>query len=423
MPAPSLSVPGDKSLTHRAIYLAALAHGESRLTGALASHDAKATARVVRQLGIRVSPFREGSPLHIRGGSWREPHRVLHCGNSGTTARLGMGALAGHPFRARLTGDRSLRRRPMRRVTEPLEQMGARFEMGRRDGLPLTVFGGSLRSLRWELPVSSAQIKSALLLAGVVAGVDVSLFEPMGRSRDHTERMLRTFGYEVEDVPDGWIHFRAVGRLQPFTTRIPGDISSAAFLIGAVLLSGARDWRIPAVGVNPTRTGVLDVLARMGGIVERERRFEWLGEPVADLIVGPASLRATRITPREIPGLIDEIPLLAVLAARAEGTTVFEEVGELRVKESDRLALLARNLTGLGVTAVAADNTLTVTGTDRPPRGPVRTEGDHRIAMAFAVLGLLPGAAVQVDDLDCAGVSFPGFEHQLQILQTDGMDA
>lgn len=410
-----LPVPGDKSLTHRAIYLAALAPGVSRISGALTSLDARSTARVVRQLGVRMSPLREGSTLQIQGGAWQEPHRVLHCGNSGTTARLGIGALAGHPFRARLTGDRSLRRRPMRRVTEPLERMGARFQL-RHDGLPLTVLGGPLHPLRWELPVSSAQLKSALLLAGVVGRVEVSVREPSGRSRDHTERMLRSFGYQVEDAEEGWIHFRPTGELRPFTARIPGDISSAAFLIGAVTLAGSREWRVPSVGVNPTRTGFLSVLARMGGSVERVGEEEWLGEPVADLRVGPASLRSTQVTPDEIPGLIDEIPMLAVLAARAQGTTTFEEVGELRVKESDRLALIAGNLNTLGVAATAEANTLTVTGTDRPPRGQVRTEGDHRIAMAFAVLGLVKGADVTVDDLDCAAVSFPRFEARLRTL-------
>ncbi|HEX9165933.1 MAG TPA: hypothetical protein VF862_08485, partial [Gemmatimonadales bacterium] len=282
------------------------------------------------------------------------------------------------------------------------------------DGLPLTIRGARLRPLIWELPVSSAQLKGAVLLAGMAAGVAVRVREPAGRSRDHTERMLRAFGFRVTDEPDGWIGFEPTGRLAPFQTDIPGDISSAAFLLGAATLATAGELRLLDVGVNPTRTGVLTVLARMGGQVALENRRESVGEPVADLVVRPARLRATIVRSAEVPGLIDEIPMLAVLAARAEGTTVFEEVGELRVKESDRLALIAGNLRALGVEAVAEGNTLRVTGTDRPPAGRVITAGDHRIAMAFAVLGRIRGAKVRVDDLACAGVSFPGFSDTLR---------
>jgi 3-phosphoshikimate 1-carboxyvinyltransferase len=414
----SFTVPGDKSLSHRALLLAGLAEGTSHIEGILTSLDIRSTARVLRALGVRVGPLRTGQVLQVAGlGRWRQPSRVLDCGNSGTTARLGLGALAGHPIRAQLTGDRSLRRRPMRRVTEPLECMGASIEPRQGDHLPLTIQGGPLRPLRWELPVSSAQLKGALLLAGVVGEVPVALREPAGRSRDHTERLLRSFGYTVEHEPDGWIRFAPTGRLHPFSTRIPGDFSSAAFLLAAVTLAGTHPWRLPRVGVNPTRTGFLSVLGRMGGRVELDRPEEWVGEPVADLVVMPAALQATRILAHEVPGLIDEVPVLAVLAARAEGTTVFEAVGELRVKESDRLALLVRNLTSLGVEAVAEGDTLRVTGTEAPPRGPVVTEGDHRIAMAFAVLGLLPGAAIEVDDLKCAAVSFPGFAERLAHLR------
>lgn len=406
----SFRVPGDKSLTHRALYLGGLARGTSTIRGALTSLDARSTAGVLRAVGVSVAPLRAGAVVGIRGRAWRPPGVTLQCGNSGTTARLGLGLLAGHPFRARLSGDRSLRRRPMRRVTEPLSRMGARFEVAPSDGLPLTITGGKLRSLCWELPVSSAQLKGALLLAGVVGRVPVRVREPAGRSRDHTERMLRSFGYSVRDEPDGWIDLQPDGEIRPFDIRIPGDISSAAFLIGAATLATGGELRLVGVGVNPTRSGILGVLQRMGGRIGVEGRQEWIGEPVADLVVQPASLRATRVTPLEVPGLIDEIPMLAVLASRAEGTTVFEEVGELRVKESDRLALLAANLSALGVPASAEQNTLRVTGTDRPPEGKVVTAGDHRIAMAFSVLGTVPGARVRVDDLACADVSFPGFQ-------------
>jgi 3-phosphoshikimate 1-carboxyvinyltransferase len=257
-------------------------------------------------------------------------------------------------------------------------------------------------------------LKSALLLAGVAGGVGVRVREPAGLSRDHTERMLRAFGYTVADEPDGWIRFEPDGRITPFEMRIPGDISSAAFLVGASTLSQGGELRLHGVGVNPTRIGFLTALQRMGGQVALDRREEWVGEALADLVVRPAHLVGTRVRPREVPGLIDEIPMLAVLASRAEGTTVFEEVGELRVKESDRLALIARNLRALGVDAGSEGDTLTVTGTDRPPVGRVVTEGDHRIAMAFAVLRVVPGARVQVDDLACAEVSFPRFAETLE---------
>jgi 3-phosphoshikimate 1-carboxyvinyltransferase len=412
-----LRVPGDKSVTHRALILAGMARGASRVSGALTSLDARSTARVLRQLGVEVSPMASSRDIVVRGrGRFRKPSEVLHCGNSGTSARLLVGALSAHPFAASLTGDPSLRKRPMRRVTDPLERMGARFTYVNRDGLPLTVRGGNLVSLAYTLPVSSAQLKSALLLAGVAAGVPVSVREPAGRSRDHTERMLRAFGYEVED--DGeWIRFAPTGRVEPAAYTIPGDASSAAFLIGAALLAEGGRLRLRDVDLNPTRTGFLRVLARMGAEVAVEGLHDAGGEPVGDLIAGPAALRATDVAAGEIPGLIDEIPLLSVLASRAEGTTVFREVGELRVKESDRLALLAGNLRAVGARAEARGNTLTVHGGAAPPAGRVVTAGDHRLAMAFAVLGTLPGARVRVDDPDCVAVSYPGFHESLRALR------
>ena len=410
----SVRVPGDKSITHRALLIGALARGTSHLGGALSSFDARSTARVLRQLGAAVSPLRAGSAVSIAGrGRFRRPGRLLDCGNSGTTTRLLLGLLAGHRFAATLTGDGSLRRRPMRRVTVPLSRMGARFTEHGGDGLPLTVRGGRLVPLRYEMPVSSAQIKSALLFAGLAGGVELELREPHGRSRDHTERLLRAFGYRVDET-GGWIRFAPGGRLEPFALQVPGDPSSAAFLIGAAVLAESGELRIAGVGVNPTRTGFLRVLERMGAVVGVEHVTEHFGEPVGDLLVRPARLRSTEILPGEIPGLIDEIPLLAVLAARAEGTTIFRQVGELRVKESDRLGLIAGNLRSVGCAAEVSGEDLWVRGGDEPPRGPVASAGDHRLAMAFAVLGTLPSARVRVDDMACAGVSFPRFAETLR---------
>ena len=434
------TVPGDKSLTHRALFFASLARGESVIHGPLTSLDARSTAKLLRAVGVAVGPLvardsrlASPQPLRVRGRAWHRPAAPLHCGNSGTTVRLGLGLMAGRRFSATFTGDRSLRRRPMRRVWALLEQMGARIRTGGRadgptgsnsDGLPLTITGGKLRAASFQLPASSAQIKGAVLFAGVVGGVPVSLVEPNGLSRDHTERMLLHFGYQVAirrsadpSVRPVSIEFQPSGTITPFEARIPGDISSAAFLLGAALLAESGEILLRDVGVNPTRDGFLCVIARMGAAVTRENPRNWLGEPVADLVARPAMLRATTVKAGEIPGLIDEIPMLAVLASRAEGTTRFEEVGELRVKESNRLVLIAENLTRLGVEAKVEGNDLMVTGTHKPPRGRVVTEADHRIAMAFAVLGTVKGARVSVDDMDCAAVSFPGFEDSLRRLR------
>ena len=412
----SVRVPGDKSITHRVLLLAGLTRGISHVGGALTSLDAQSSARVLRQLGAELSPLRKGTTVTVRGrGRFRRPDNPLFCGNSGTTARLLLGLLAAHPFSATLTGDISLRRRPMRRVTVPLAAMGASFPEQNGDGLPLTIRGGRLRPLRYDMPVSSAQIKSALLLAGMAAEVDVSLREPHGRSRDHTERLLQAFGYSVTQQ-EGWIRFTPGGRLQPFDIQVPGDPSSSAFLVGAAVMAEAGELQVSGVGLNPTRTGFLDVLARMGGKVAVENRSVHFGEPVGDLIVGPARLSGTEVGAHEIPGLIDEIPLLAVLASRAAGTTTFRQVGELRVKESDRLGLIAENLRAVGAEAEVVGDDLIVEGSDRPPRGSVRTAADHRLAMAFAVLGTLDGARIRIDDISCAAVSFPDFPESLRAI-------
>ncbi len=412
--AGSVRVPGDKSITHRVLLLAALTRGTSHIGGALTSLDARSTARVLRQLGAELSPLRPGVPVTVLGvKKFRRPEGPLFCGNSGTTTRLLLGLLSAHRFAATLTGDRSLRRRPMRRVTVPLASMGARFTEGNGDGLPLTVKGERLRPISYEMPVSSAQIKSAILLAGMAGEVDVALREPHGRSRDHTERLLRAFGYRVSE-DDGWIRFLPGGHLEPFDIQVPGDPSSAAFLVGAATLAQAGELMIAAVGINPTRTGFLDVLRRMGVAIQLENRADRFGEPVGDLVVRPASLRGTEVSAGEIPGLIDEIPLLAVLASRASGTTTFRQVGELRVKESDRLGLIAENLRAVGAEAEVSGDDLVVVGSDRVPRGRVRTAADHRLAMAFAVLATVPGARISIDDMACAAVSFPDFPETLK---------
>ncbi|GBD33071.1 MAG: 3-phosphoshikimate 1-carboxyvinyltransferase [Gemmatimonadales bacterium] len=407
--------PGDKSITHRALILAALADGTTVIRGALTALDARSMAGALRRLGVAVSPLREGRVVTVEGRGVRglqRPGVSLHCGNSGTTARFLLGVLAGHPFEARITGDASLRRRPMRRVTVPLSLMGAQFEYQNEDGLPVVVRGARLRPLEYRMPVAAAQVKSALLLAGICGQVPVALEEP-ARSRDHTERLLRSLGAAIQ--MDGLkIRLNPPSRLPAFEIEIPGDFSSAAFLIAAGLLKSRGEIFLDHVGLNPTRTGLLRVLGRMGASVEVLDRGYQMGEPVGDLVVRPSSLVGCEVGPQEVPSLIDELPVLAVLASRAQGESVFRGVGELRVKESDRLSLLARNLRALGVEAEAEGDTLTVVGTDRPPRGRVETAGDHRLAMAFAVLAGLPGAQVELSEWESPGISYPRFFADLE---------
>lgn len=416
-----VAVPGDKSITHRLLLLAGLCPGRSRIGSPLTSQDARSTASILRALGAKISPLRPDLPAVVNGlKRFRQPKSVLKCGNSGTTARLLLGLLAAHDFRVKLTGDASLRRRPMRRVTEPLTLMGARFDAPNADRLPLSIRGGPLRPIEWELPVSSAQIKGCLLFAGVAAECAVSLREPGGRSRDHSERLLRSFGYSVLEDSTGWIRFQPNGELEPFDLVVPGDASSAAFLVGAALLAERGELRITGVGQNPTRTGFLRILERMGAWVESSRTGIAGGEPVGDLFVSTSELRGTVVTPSEVVGVIDEIPMLAVLASRAKGESRFLEVGELRVKESDRLTLLAANLRAVGAKAAVEGNNLIVEGSSKPPRGRVKTDADHRIAMAFEVLNAVDGARVEVDNIACADVSFPGFPNTLRTILHKG---
>ena len=393
--------------------LAALARGTSELTGLLAGEDVKSTARVLRQLGASVSTVRPDRVM-VRGRRLMAPAARLNCGNSGTTARLLLGVLAGQRFAATLTGDASLRRRPMRRVTEPLREMGARIA-ARGELLPVTIRGGRLQPLEYASPVASAQVKSALLFAGLTGGVAVTVQEPY-RSRDHTERLLAHLGCELH-VRERAVSFQpsAVSkRLPALSLAIPGDISSAAFLVAAAVLAEGGELLVENVGVNPTRTGFLVVLERMGAHVERINLGDAGGEPVADLLVRPAALRGTVVSPDEVPTLVDEVPVLAVLASRATGETVFHEVGELRVKESNRLELVAANLRAVGVAAEARGNDLHVRGATPPPRGRVETAKDHRLAMAFAVLGTVPGATVTLSERRSVAISYPGFFRDLQ---------
>lgn len=414
--AGELRPPGDKSITHRALMLAALARGTSELEGVLTGEDARSSARVLRQVGADVDPLRAGGRVRVTGRAWSKPRGSLDCGNSGTTVRLMLGLLAGHAFTARLTGDASLRRRPMRRVADPLSAMGARVDL-EGDHLPLVVEGGRLRGIAHRSPVASAQIKSAVLLAGLAGGVDVSVEEP-SPSRDHTERLLRFLGAPLE-ADQTVVRFNATSFprsvVPSFRLAVPGDISSAIFPMAVATAADAGELTIVHVGLNPTRTGALRVLERMGASLEvRVDRTEG-GEPVGSITVRPADLRGTTVVPHDVPTLIDEIPMLAVLAARATGETRFQGVAELRVKESDRLALIVEGLRTVGADAtVEGDDLVVAGGFTEPPRGAVDTAGDHRVAMAFGVLSMLPRADVTLSETASVAVSYPGFFEDLR---------
>ena len=405
----TLRMPGDKSISHRAVIFASLATGTSVLQKLLDSLDIRSTLRAMDALGVEIRTI-SSREIHITGTGRRgliQPGGVLDCGNSGTTARLLLGMLAGQDLTATITGDDSLRKRPMRRVTEPLKLMGAEFEERGGDGLPIIVHGKELGDLEYSSPHASAQVKSALLLAGLVSGARVTVVEPL-KSRDHSERMLAELGVNVE-TDNNSVTIDSAAEFDAFELELPGDISSAAFIVSYGLLLNGSEVAIEGVGLNPTRTGFLRVLERMGARVEQRVDGQVLGEPVGTLKVTPSALTGTVVEPGEVPALIDEIPVLAVLAACAQGTTRFEGVGELTVKESNRLELLQSNLASLGVEVDASEDSLTVTGRPGPLRGAVRTGGDHRMAMAFGVLSKLPGNAVYLNETSSPGVSYPQF--------------
>lgn len=415
-------VPGDKSITHRALILASLADGVSHIGRPLDSADTRSTAAALRLMGVDVGGFGPETTVRGRGlEGWRPPAEALDCGNSGTTARLLLGALAGCPFEARLRGDVSLQARPMRRVTQPLTRAGAVFEELGEDGcLPVRVRGRRpLEPIQHDGPRASAQVKSALLLAGLTGRAEVRVTEP-GLSRDHTERMLRAMGAPIEVRHDGARTAVALApprRLEPIELAVPGDLSSAAFFLGVGALLGPV--RALHVGLNPTRAGALDVLARMGPTVRIERRDDAGGELVGDVEIEPAELRGAVVEAAEVPALLDEIPLLAALAALAEGETRFEGVAELRVKESDRVAAMVANLRALGVAAEDTPDTLVVAGRGRPLRGTVRSFDDHRIAMAFGVLAAVPGNDITIEGREAVGISYPAFWTELQRVTTE----
>ncbi|WP_124727351.1 3-phosphoshikimate 1-carboxyvinyltransferase [Staphylospora marina] len=410
-----LAVPGDKSVSHRAVMLGALAEGTSEIEGFLPGDDCLSTVRCFRQMGVEIEQVTE-TVLKVTGQGpegLREPGDVLDVGNSGTTLRLLLGILAGLPFFSTVTGDASIRRRPMGRVVEPLRKMGA-FIDGRNGGrlAPIAVRGGQLRGIEHESPVASAQVKSCLLLAGLFADGETVIREP-ARSRDHTERMLTAFGAEVETEERG-VRIRGGQRLQATKVTVPGDISSAAFLWAAALMVPGSRVTVKNVGLNPTRTGILDVFRLMGAEVTVEEIKEYGGEPVGTVTVsGGRGLAGAEIGGGLIPRLIDELPVLAVLATQAEGTTVIRDAEELRVKETDRIETLAGELRKLGARVETTADGMIIEGPVTLRGGSVSGHGDHRLAMALSVAGLASRDPVSVSRTEAIRVSYPGFEQAL----------
>jgi 3-phosphoshikimate 1-carboxyvinyltransferase len=422
-----IRVPGDKSISHRSIMLGALAVGETRVTGLLEGEDVLATAAAMRAMGATVERTGEGAwSVHGVGvGALLQPAAPLDMGNSGTSTRLLMGLIASHPITATFIGDASLSKRPMGRVIDPLSQMGASFEASEgangSQTLPLILKGASPAvPITYRLPVASAQVKSAVLLAGLNTPGITTVIEPVP-TRDHSERMLRGFGAElnVETEADGTriITIRGEAELRPQVIDVPGDPSSAAFFLVAALITPGSEVVIENVGLNPTRAGLVEVLRQMGGQIEELNAREVGGEPVADLLVKHSALKGIEVDPAIAPSMIDEFPALFVAAALADGVTITSGLDELRVKESDRLAVMATALAAAGARIEEREDGLVITGTGGEPlpgtEAAVATHLDHRIAMSMAIAGLASLNGVEVDDTRPIATSFPTFETML----------
>ena len=402
-------VPGDKSISHRSIMLGAIANGVTTVRGFLRGEDNMSTMHAFRAMGVDIND--DGETIRITGRGLyglQEPGNVLDCGNSGTTIRLITGLLSGQSFFSVVTGDQYLRKRPMKRVVEPLSLMGARIS-GRKGGTlaPLAITGGGLKGIEYQSPVSSAQIKSSLMLAGLYADGATTVTEP-SLSRDHSERMFRYFGASLTVNPGG-VTVNGGVELTGREVTVPGDISSAAFFMVAALITPNSELLIKNVGVNPSRTGVIDILKDMGGNIQLVDEREVSGEPVADLLVRSSRLKGIAISGSVVPRAIDEFPAICIAAARAEGVTTIRDAKELRVKETDRITAMAVNLGKVGVTVTECEDGMDITGSDRLLGGTVDSSGDHRIAMSMSVAALVANGPITVTDIDCVATSFPTF--------------
>ncbi|MBO8127949.1 MAG: 3-phosphoshikimate 1-carboxyvinyltransferase [Peptococcaceae bacterium] len=412
----TVNVPGDKSISHRAVMLGSLAEGTTIIRNFLHSQDCLSTVKCMQQLGAAVTIKDDGS-VQIEGGGLEalaEPTDVLDAGNSGTTMRLLLGILATQPFFSVITGDASLRRRPMDRVGEPLKMMGATF-LGRNNGklAPIAVQGGNLKPISYRTPVASAQLKSSILLAALNTPGQTCVTEP-APSRDHTERMLRYFGASLHKEGLS-TYLQGAPRLKGREVVVPGDISSAAFFMVAACIIPDSEILIKDVGINPLRTGIIDVLRSMGADITIHHPRTFSGEPVADIVVRTSSLHGTKVGGDLIPRLIDEIPVLAVAAAYADGNTIITDAAELKVKESNRIATMASELSSIGADVRELDDGLFIKGGQPIQGGICDSHGDHRIAMSLAIAGLSASGPVTIKNSECIDVSFPGF---LEVLKT-----
>jgi len=408
----SLTVPGDKSVAHRALIFGALGRGQQKIHNLPPSEDVASTTACLRALGVRIEGHAEGE-VRVAPGAWVRGH-TLNAGNSGTTARLLAGLAAGLDLGCTLTGDDSLRRRPMGRIARPLIEMGATIELAEGDRLPMRIRGGRLTGISYASPVASAQVKSAILIAGLFARGRTTVIEP-APSRDHTENLLQAMGIPVER--DGCrVTVTGGSRPRGITLAIPGDISSAAFFLVAGSIVPNSEIRLPGTGVNPTRTGLLETLCEMGADISTQHSTEQAGEAVAELVVRAHRLRGVEIAGRRIPRLIDELPVIAVAASQAEGVTTVRDAGELRHKESDRIRAIVRSLAAVGGDIEEREDGFIVRGPRRLRGGCVSSGGDHRIAMAMTIAALVADKPITIQDSEAVGVSYPSFFQDLREL-------
>jgi len=411
-----LEIPGDKSISHRSVMFGSIAHGETKVTNFLPGDDCLSTISCFRKLGVAIEE--RGNEIYIIGKGFeglKEPEGILDVGNSGTTIRLLLGILAGRPFFSSLIGDHSIGKRPMTRVTNPLKQMGASID-GRKDGAytPIAIRGGNLKSFHYQLPVASAQVKSALILAGLQAEGETEIIEP-AETRDHTERMIRKFGGEIEKN-HSIITVKGGQKLTATTIQVPGDISSAAFFLVAGAIVPGSEVILKNVGLNQTRTGIIDVLREMGADLQILQQDDNSFEPYGDLVIKAANLHGTVIEGDIIPKLIDEIPIIALLATQAEGKTIIKDAQELKVKETNRIDTVVGELTKLGAAIEATNDGMIIYGKSSLTGGTVSSHGDHRIGMMLAIASLLCSEEVVLENAEAISVSYPNFFQHLNSL-------
>ncbi|WHX99091.1 3-phosphoshikimate 1-carboxyvinyltransferase [Neobacillus sp. DY30] len=413
----SIEIPGDKSISHRSVMFGSIAEGVTRVTNFLPGDDCLSTISCFRKLGVVIEESDDGLTIYGNGfDGLKEPNELLDVGNSGTTIRLLLGILAGRPFFSSLIGDQSIGKRPMTRVTEPLRTMGAKID-GRKDGefTPLSIRGGHLNSIHYNMPVASAQVKSALILAGLQAKGESTIIEKT-ESRDHTERMIRKFGGEIEK-DNRKITIKGGQKLTASDILVPGDISSAAFFLVAGAIVPDSEILLKNVGLNPTRTGIIEIMQKMGANLEIHNHDENSFEPAGDITINTSRLTGTVVEGDVIPRLIDEIPIIALLATQAEGTTIIKDASELKVKETNRIDTVVQELTKLGASIEATDDGMIIHGGSTLRGGKVSSHGDHRIGMMLAIASLLCKDQVELEDPEAISVSYPNFFNHLNSLK------